>query len=118
MEQIIVGTGTQTPISWPGGSGTVVVSEIQSAENLPIDTATNTGTNPGSVGDWNGCSITFEASFNGGNLYKSMMDSGAVVTFAEGVLEAKNFSSAECLIRANIAGATSGIGLLMQINPR
>lgn len=120
---IISGTGAQTPISWDGGTGTISIAKISTANNLPTTPSTIAGnppipTIPGVAGDWNGAIIEIEVSYNGGNNWQKCKESGTTVQFEEGVVEHKNFMSSACKIRANIVtGTPSGTGLLFGVNP-
>lgn len=121
---IIAGAGAQPKIRWDGGFGTIALSEITAAMNLPIvpptgDEVIGTPTVPGSVGGWGTAEMFFEASFNNGQTWRPMSDAGGIVRFQFGFIEAKNFSSSSCLIRANIdVPVPTGIGLLLEIKPR
>lgn len=120
----IQGSGAQDPISWKGGDGTISVVPITPAmgyPRLPADIPGNPDipTIPGNAGDWGTAVIEFEASFNKGETYEPMSKNGVVVQFQDGGIEAQNFSSSSCLIRANIvSGSTTGEGLVLGINSR
>jgi hypothetical protein len=106
---IITGSGAQTEINWAGGEGTISITPIDSGQNLDA--------NPGSVGDWNSCTVIFEVSYNQGFDWDEMTKDGTTITFEETGITAHNFKSSACKIRANInSGSPSGIGLNLGIN--
>lgn len=117
-------TGAQNPIVWRGGDGTISLSEITPAmgyPKFPPDVPGNPEipTIPGNVGGFGTAVVEFEASFNSGETWKQMSKNGVVVQFTAGGIEAQNFSSSGCLIRANVvSGATTGEGIVLGINGR
>lgn len=108
---IISGSGAQGDINWPGGDGTIAISEIVAAMQL--------GSPAGQTGDIGTAVVRFEASFNGGNTYQTMTRDSVPVEFSAATILAQNFSASACKIRANIvSGTVTGIGALLGINGR
>lgn len=102
----ITSPGAGDSINWPGGFGTISVTNVDAGDPL-------------GVGDFAGASIVWQASFDpGGLVWDEMKDgSGNTVTF-DTANRVRNFSLSACKIRPFTTGTPSGSGVRAGINRR
>jgi len=97
--------GNQTPIDWPSGFGTISIQDTHATDFEGI-------------GDFNGATIIFQASFDGGKVWDEMKDGSGDQVIFDTTTRVKNFSLSACKIRAVVTGDPSGSGVRLGINRR